>query len=428
MRRIRIPICGWVPLAAAFAAGTLEGMAQNPGIQPAAEAINSLAVRLLSKLGPAEDNALISPYSIQTALAMTFAGAAGETREEMARALGFGADEGALHRAFGALQGDLADIARSSEQRVTIAARWGQKADPLSINVANRLFGQRDFEFRPEFLQLVRDLYGAPLELCDFRRQAVQETRRINSWVARETRDRIRDLIPIGALNELTRLVLVNAIHLKAPWDKPFEKRDTRPAPFYVRGRERVDVPTMFQSQRLGYRHDDGFTAVTIPYVTGRLQMLVLLPDSMEGLPDLEQRLTADLLSSCARLPEQEVRLFLPKFRLEPPAVALKPVLKALGMRRAFDDPPGSADFDRMAPSRGADRLLVSEVFHKTFIEVDEEGTEAAAATAVLMVATAARLEPPKPVEVRVDRPFLFAIQHRESGACLFWGRVTDPR
>jgi serpin B len=185
----------------------------------------------------------------------------------------------------------------------------------------------------------------------------------------------------------------------------------------------------MIRQDSFGYAQNDGFLAVAIPYSGDDLQFLVLLPDTAAGLPKLESKLTPAMLMDCARLKSQDIVLYLPKFKLEPPLFALRKTLEVLGMESAFDVPQGSANFNGIAPRRPNDYLYISDVFHKTFVEIDEKGTEAAAATAVVMMQATARFEEkPKSIEVRVDRPFLFAIQHRSSGACLFLGRVVDPR
>ena len=244
-----------------------------------------------------------------------------------------------------------------------------------------------------------------------------------------QTRQRIHDLSPPDGLNKETRLVLVNAIYLKAPWADEFPLFATKPAPFHLRGGQGQDVPTMVRQGPLGYAHREGFSVVTIPYSGGDVQFLIVLPDEGSGLASLESNLTPELLAACANPPTSEVILHLPKLKIEPPLFRLGKVLQALGMRSAFDDPKGSANFDRMAPRKPDDYLFISEVFHKTFLMLDEKGTEAAAATAVAMMrATTMVGQKPKPIEVRVDHPFLFAIQHRSSGACLFLGRITDPR
>ena len=274
----------------------------------------------------------------------------------------------------------------------------------------------------------MRDRYGAPLEPLDFAKDAGDATRRINSWVLEQTRDRIRDLIPPGALDPITRLVLVNAIYLKAPWVNPFPKGATTPQPFHVRGGDEVKAPTMHGQSYCGYAKRDGYAVVSVPYQERDLQFLILIPDNPKGLQPIEKKITAQMLSECARLKTREVNLYLPKFKFEPPTLNLAAILQGLGMQTAFDQPRGSANFDRIAPRKPDDYLYISAVFHKTFIAVDEEGTEAAAATAVAMAVGAAAAPKPEPIEVKVDRPFFYAIQHVPSGACLFIGRVTDPR
>jgi serpin B len=330
-------------------------------------------------------------------------------------------------------------MAAKSAKQIADSKKSGGPQQPIIITIANRLFAQKGYDFRPAFLALVKERYGAPLEPLDFAKDANAATQRINSWVLEQTRNRIRDLIPAGALNAGTRLALVNAIYLKAPWAKPFAKSSTTPQPFQVGGSEAVKVPTMNGVNYCGYAKRDGFTAVSLPYNDLELQFLVLLPDEAKGLPALEKRITGAMLAECAKLDGQELNLHLPKFKHEPPTLDLGDILQGLGMQTAFDQPRGSANFDRLAPRKSASRtdssrgepndyLCVSAVFHKTFIAVDEEGTEAAAATAVAMVVGAAAGPKPKPLEVKIDRPFFYAIQHVPSGACLFIGRVTDPR
>ena len=305
----------------------------------------------------------------------------------------------------------------------------GGPSEPITLTIANRLFGQRGYDFRPAYLDLLTKTLGSPLEALDFISDSGGATKHINGWIAKQTRERIRDLIPPNALNKDTRLVLANAIYLKAPWKEEFKQNETRPAPFHFAEGRSADVPTMRRQDAFGYAKHDEFVAVALPYAGGDLQFLVLLPDTAVGLPALESKLTPDLLAACARLKTEEIVLHLPKWRLEPPLFVLRKTFEALGMESAFDIPQGSANFNGIAARRPDDYLYISNVFHKTFVEIDEKGTEAAAATAVVMMRATAHLEEkPKPLEVRVDRPFLFAVQHRPSGACLFMGRVTDPR
>ncbi|MCW5552011.1 MAG: serpin family protein [Verrucomicrobiae bacterium] len=395
---------------------------------PAADAINALGIELLQTSGPPGANALLSPYSIQSALAMTYAGAEGETRSQMQRALHYPEDDAAVHRSFAALRMALEEVMRESAREVKRMQQYGATNDPIILTGANCLFGQTGYVFREPFLTLVRDDYGAPFEPLDFARNPAGATKHINDWVEDQTRQRIRDLIPEGALNDLTRLVLVNAIYLKAPWAEEFRASATKSQPFHLGANNLVNVPMMTAKRTLGFARRNGHVALNIPYRGGELHFLILLPDRVDGLADLEKALTARSLADCARLNPQEVILHLPKFKLEPPVMALGRELQKLGMKSAFDQPRGSANFDRIAPRRPDDYLYISEVFHKTFLNLDEKGTEAAAATAVAMFAASAVMEKPKPIEVRVDRPFLFAIQHRASGACLFLGHLRDPR
>ncbi len=374
---------------------------------PASEATNALGAELLTGALPPGTNALISPYSIQSALVMAYAGSAGTTKEQMAATLFYPA------------KGTVESFA---ELRPTIAA-LGDKDSPITLTIADRLFGQVGYPFLPDYLALLKEKFAAPLELADFIKSPRAAEKRINAWVEEQTKDRIKNLIPGGALNEDTRLVLVNAIYLKAPWAMPFSKSATADIPFQLSDGNLVETPAMKQTETLGYLRKDGYTAVTLPYKNSNLQFVILLPD--DKLESLEKNVTADFLAGLTDLPRERVSLTLPKFKLEPPLLSLSDALKKAGMPSAFNVPPASADFSGIAPRKPDDYLYISEIFHKTFIEIDEDGTEAAAATAVVMMR--AMSMPADPVTVVIDRPFLFAIQHRPSGTCLFLGRVVNP-
>jgi serine protease inhibitor len=408
----------------------LIGMAHGAtNFNLAAKATNDLAVDLHRQLATADENLCISPYSIETALAMTFAGADGDTRTEMARVLHLGSDPGAF-ASFSALQHSLDEMSAKTAELVKQSKKFGGPTEPITLNIANRLFAQKGYAFRAAFLSLVKQNFGGAFEPIDFVANPAAATQHINKWVADQTHDRIRDLIPGGALDKTTRLVLANALYLKAPWANEFSENATQPEPFHVHGSASVDVPTMRKTDKhFGYAKREGYTAVSLPYAGDDLQFLVLLPDDVNGLRALESKLTSEILSRCAKLQTRDVDLHLPKFKLEPPTIALAEKFEALGMKTAFDKPQGSANFDKIAPRTPRDYLYISQIFHKTFIAVDEKGTEAAAATAVAMMAgTALRSPPPPPIEVKVDRPFVCAIQHVPSGVCLFLGRVTNPR
>jgi serpin B len=408
--------------------GLLVSMAQGAtSFELAAKATNELGVDLHRQLATGDENLCISPYSINSALAMTFAGADGETRTEMARVLHFpNADDVAA--SFSALQKSLEQMSAKTAELAKNSKKFGGPSEPITLNIANRLFAQKSYHFREAYLSFVKQNFGGAFELLDFVADPSAATQRINKWVADQTRDRIRDLIPGGALDKTTRLVLANALYLKAPWAKEFSQNGTQSEPFFVRGAP-VDVPMMRKTTNFGYARREGFTVVSLPYAGNELQFVVLLPDDINGLRGLESTLSGDVLAGCAKIEKRDVDLHLPKFKLEPPTITLAKQFEALGMKTAFDRPKGSANFDKMAPRTRDDYLYISQIFHKTFIAVDEKGTEAAAATAVAMLAGSALMSPPPPpVEVKVDRPFVYAIQHVPSGVCLFLGHVTDPR
>jgi serpin B len=394
----------------------------------AARATNELGVDLYRQLATGNENLCISPYSIDSALAMTFAGADGETRAEMARVLHLPSD-GNAPASFSALQHSLEQMSAKTTELVNESKKFGGPSEPITLNIANRLFAQKGYHFREAFLSLVKQNFGGAFEPLDFVADPAASTQRINKWVADQTRDQIRDLIPGGALNKTTRLVLANALYLKAPWVNEFSQNATQPEPFFVSGAP-VDVPMMQRTDKnFGYTRREGFTVVSVPYAGDELQFLVLLPDDIDGLRGLESKLSGSMLGGFARLQKSDVDLHLPKFKLEPPTITLAKQFEALGMKTAFNQPKGSANFDKIASRTPQDYLYISQIFHKTFIAVDEKGTEAAAATAVAMLAgSALRSPPPPPIEVKVDRPFVYAIQHVPSGVCLFLGCVTDPR
>ena len=394
-----------------FAASSLavnpHAAADDPAA-PAAAATNAGGVKIFQaterKTG---DNLCISPFSIQSALAMTYAGAADTTLSQMAAALEFPGEPAVLAAGFEALG---ARLRQSAERGGTDTA----------LHIANRLFGAKEFAFRPAFLETCRTRFGAPLEEMNFRADPAAATKTINAWVEKQTESRIRNLIPEGALTKDTTLVLTNALYLKLPWAEEFFKSPD--LPFLVNGKDRKNVPAISRTDSFGYRKADGFTAVGVPFRGGQFQFLILLPDGDGPSP------TAALLATCAALPRTDVALTLPKFRLESPTLPLGETLQSLGMKSAFDIPRRSANFDGIAPRSPDDYLFLSEVFHKTFFALDEKGIEAAAATAVVMMRATAMPVQRDPVEVRVDRPFYFAVQHSPTGTCLFMGKMVDPR
>lgn len=394
----------------------------------AAHAVNALGLDLHRQM-PKEDNACLSPYSIQSALAITYLGANGITQEEMARVFHFSSDKQALSESFLALKNTLDEAQEESLQMIAEAEKYGGSGEPVRLLAANQLFGQEGYQFRPPFLAAAEQYFGAPLRIMPFGKDPTAAAREINDWVAKQTQDRIRDLISPEALSQNTRLVLANALYFKASWAYEFDEEATSSEPFYVNGGSQpFDVQTMQQTMHMGYYAGKDFHAVTLPYIGGHLHLLLVVPVSIDGLGDIEAELTPEVLFACGKAENREVILNLPKFKITPPSTDLSEMLQKLGMKTAFDQPRGSADFDAMAPKHPQEYLFISNVLHKTFLALDEKGTEAAAATVIMAAGGCAIRERPKPIVLKADRPFLFAIQHAVSGACLFLGRVTDPR
>jgi len=352
-------------------------------------------------------NLFYSPFSISIALAMTWAGARGKTEQEMADVLHFTLPQERLHPAFNAL--DL-ELARRGQ---------GKEGEGFRLHIVNAIWGQRGFRFLTEFLDTLACNYGAGLRLLDFKSDPEAARKVINDWVSDQTEGRIRDLIPPGAIDFLTRLVLANAIYFNAAWAEPFDKNLTADGPFYLLDGSQVMVPMMRQTAQFGYMKGDGFQAVELPYEGEELAMVILLPDKgrFEEFEDsLDAKRVEEILSN---LTYQEVTLKMPRFRVES-AFNLARTLAAMGMPSAFQ--PDQADFSGMD---GARDLYIGAVLHKAFVSVDEAGTEAAAATAVVIKVTAL---PAPSVELTVDHPFIFLIRDQPTGTILFVGRVVNPK
>jgi serpin B len=284
--------------------------------------------------------------------------------------------------------------------------------------VANRLFGQKDYGFLTRFLQVQRDAYGAPLEEVDFIGGTEAARVAINVWTAKQTNDKIKDLIQPGILNTDSRLVLANAIYFKAAWMNPFDVKRTAAAKFFATPDRAVPVPTMNASLHTRFFKGESFSALELPYAGRELSMILFLPHKVDGLADFEKQLSAaKLLAWLAKLADHQVQVSLPKFKLTA-TFQLNEVLEDLGMSDAFS---AKADFSGMS---SRDKLFISAVVHKAFIDVNEAGTEAAAATAVGI----AKESVPQPAVFRADHPFVYLIKDNRTGALLFLGRVVDPR
>jgi serpin B len=362
----------------------------------------AFALDLYARLAKEGGNLLFSPYSVSVALGMTYAGARGNTEAQMSRALHFALPQERLHPAFGALQGKLRAI---------------QQKGAVELAVANALWAQERYPFAEAYLELVKKQYGAELRSADFTREFEPARLEINRWVEMQTKEKIRDLLAPGALDPLTTLVLVNAVYFKGDWAHPFDRKATESAPFFVAVDKTTDVPLMHEERRLGYFETDSVQVLELPYAGGDLSMVVLLPKRTDGLSELERSLEpAKLAAWIAALDERQVSVYLPRFKAES-QFELKATLAAMGMPDAFGS---SADFTGMSPTG---ELFISLVVHKAWADVNEEGTEAAAATAVVM----ARVSFEEPTVFRADHPFIFLIRDTGTGSILFLGRVAEP-
>jgi len=369
---------------------------------------SAFAFDLYERLGTTEGNLFYSPYSISLALAMTYAGARGETERQMADTLHFGLSQDRLHPLFNGL--DLELDKRGEDAK-------GKDGEGFRLNIVNAIWGQAGYEFLPAFLDVLAENYGAGLRPLDFAKEPEASRLTINDWVSDQTEERIEDLIPRGVINELTRLVLTNAIYFNAAWLHPFDEEATEDGPFHLLDGGVVTVPMMRQTETFGHAEGDTYEAVELPYDGEELSMVVLLPHSgqFKAFEDaLDVQRAEAIIESMSR---RNVALTMPKFEFES-EFSLKDTLAAMGMPIAFSI---AADFSGMT---GEPDLFIAEVVHKAFVSVDESGTEAAAATAVVMQLKGM---PQQPIEVTVDRPFIFLIRDIQTGSILFVGRVVNP-
>jgi serpin B len=417
------------PLAAAPAEPSPEGTM-------AAACINDFAISLYAKLAAEEKgNLFFSPFSLETALAMTSAGARGQTFNQMEEVLHLPAQEQRksdpwhtyVHQVFGAFLKD-------------VNAEKGPDGKPrgYQLSAANALWGQKGEPFVPDFLAVLKNNYGAGLSDVDFVGDTEGARKAINAWVEKETRDKIKDLLKPGVLDTRTRLVLTNAIYFKGDWAAQFKKEDTKDAPFQVAAKAPGGasnamfapkvVPMMNRTDDFGYMEEEMFQGLKLPYVGDELSMVIFLPrratttfegKTTDALADLEKEMTpANLAAWLKKFRTRKVAVSMPRFKTTG-EFELSRTLAAMGMKDAFT---GDADFSGMT---GKKDLFISAVVHKAFVDVNEEGTEAAAATAVVMARGG--LSVLSPPVFKADHPFLFLIRHEKTGAILFMGRLADP-
>ncbi|MDT8898935.1 serpin family protein [Thermanaerothrix sp. 4228-RoL] len=377
-------------------------------LQTLIEGNTAFALDLYQHLRDEAGNLFYSPYSITLALAMTYAGAAGQTAEAMAQTLHFTLPPEQLHSALNAL----------NQRLTTPPTPPNPEEPPFELHIANALWGQKDEPFRSAFLDLLAENYNAGLQTLDFTANPEGARQRINAWVAEQTRDKIRDLLQKGDITPQTRLVLTNAIYFKAAWRYPFKPEETQEGEFTLLNGQKVRVPMMHLNKELAYAEGKGYQAAALPYAGGDYEMVLIVPTTGQ-FKAFEQALTPSYLNEIlARLEPTQLDLSMPRFTYDA-RLSLRTTLKDMGMKIAFD--PEQADFTAMSEYPG---LYIGNVVHKGFVAVDEAGTEAAAATAVIMERTSM---PARSATLRVDRPFIFLIRDHQSGSILFIGRVLQP-
>ena len=370
------------------------------------DANNKFAIDMYSELKSEEGNIFFSPFSISTALAMTYEGAKGETAEQMKQVFYFPENNSEMR-----------------SQYLVLNSQINSKSDSFQLSTANALWAQKDYPFLSEYLNTVETYYGGKATELDFVGNTEGSRQTINAWVEEKTNNKIKDLIPVDALTTLTRLVLTNAVYFKGTWFYQFDTEATQEDYFKLDNEEYVKVQMMNiddEEIKFNYTENDDIQMLELPYDGDKLSMLLILPEN--NMQNLESKLTLENLNKWKQdLEEQRVKVFIPKFKLETD-YSLKEPLMGMGMPLAFG---GRADFSGMT---GNPDLFIVKVLHKAFVEVNEEGTEAAAATAVIMAKAVVQTEPKPQIPVfRADHPFVFIIQQKDSGNILFIGRVSDP-
>jgi len=377
---------------------------QKPGLSDIVSGNNAFAFDLYAKLKTSQGNIFFSPYSISTALAMTYAGAKGNTEKQMAGVMHFRKDQKGFHDAFGQMQNRINEV---------------RKKGNVKLSVANSLWMQKDYAFLPAFLDLTKRNYDAAFNYVDYVNAAENARVSINTWVEEKTSDKIKDLIGPGVLDAATKMVLANAIYFKGSWAKKFDTSMTTDMWYWITPKDSVKTRMMTMNGReTGYLDDGKVQCIELPYVGKDLSMIMILPKKRDGLHDVENGLTKGYVDDLVvNLSERDVNVRIPKFKTTKEFL-LNSQLSSLGMTDAFT---GEADFSGMT---GKKDLLISDVIHKAFVEVNEEGTEAAAATAVVMMT---KSMPSMPPTFCADHPFIFLIRDTATGSILFMGRMVNP-
>jgi len=365
---------------------------------------NLFALDLYKKISNNQENLFYSPYSISTALAMTYAGARGITEKEMSTVMHFPANNAEFYNKYNEVLKNINALNNGST---------------VNIYTANSVWAQMNFKFRDEFLEIIKNNFNSSINLVDFIKETENSRIQINKWVETQTNEKIKELIKPGLIDYLTRMVLVNAIYFKADWETAFDKQQTQKMDFLIDETKTISCDFMFAEQEFKfYENEDGLKAIEIPYSKGKMSMLIILPKDNAGFNMLKKEISLDFYKKInIALVSKKVKLYLPKFKTTS-EFELSDLLKKMGMPEAFSD---RADFSGMT---GTKDLKISKVIHKAFVEVNETGTEAAAATAVVMRIKSMPMAPP---EFRADHPFMFIIKENSANSILFAGNIYNP-
>ena len=352
-----------------------------------------------------DENLVISPFSISAALAMTYAGADGTTAEEMAKTLHFYSGQERFHKDFSAWMNAIIER--------------GEVKDKLEV--ANSLWPQEDYPFRNDFINLIKEFYDSALFKVNYRGDREQIKQRINTWVEDNTNQLIKNLIKPGVLTDDTRLVLVNAIYFLSDWKIAFDEKVTHSAPFYITPEKTVNVPLMYMEDDLQYADTENFQVLELEYEGGDFSMVVVLPAKGTNINNFIDDFDVEtFIQTLGKMEKQKVEVYLPSFKVRS-NFDLEKLLAEMGMPEAFSN---KADFGRMTDLQD---LKIDKVIHEAFIDVNEEGTEAAASTAVVIIRKSAMVDPPEKTTFRADRPFVYAIKDNSTQSVLFMGKTLNP-
>lgn len=399
-------VCGFLVLLSVGSSPQrlLEGT-PTAELKPVVDGSLAFALELYSQLTNADGNVFLSPYSVSSALAVAYGGAKGNTEEQMATTMHFLRDQDQLHLAMSKIRQTFIDIDRKKK---------------IELNVANGLWPQQDYKFRKTFLDLAKKRHGSVVDFVDFRTAYGPAREEINAWVEHQTKQKIKNALPPDMLSSLTRLVIVNAIYFKGDWASRFDKKDTTQGSFWISSSKSIKAPMMRQEHVFRYAERDSLQLLELPYIGYDLSMLIFLPRERDGLPGLEKQLSPENLAKWINaLGVWAVDVRFPKFATDS-RFSLKKTLVAMGMSDAFSN---RADFTGMTPKRP---LCIDAVQHAAFVEVDEQGTVAAAATSISFGACGGRVSPPS-ATFHADHPFIFLIRDNHTGTILFLGKIVDP-